>query len=374
MTSTKHFHLIVPVWGSEYTKLFVDICLPMLITPGNLQSFSKQPDNKFVIITTWADYLVIKESASYEHLKSIMMVEFILIDGVIDFSTIHQAMSECYSLAINREGVIPGETYFIFLTPDSFWPEGTFRHLIELADQDIKVAMAGGLRVNKEPVSDALNDWIAQNTDNPAMPLVDLIKLSLNNLHRLSTALNILSEEGFLNQWPSHIYWINKKEYQMIAHCFHLHPLMVLASESKMNIKTTIDGDFLESIKYPLESYHVIDTDFIAIELTSTDKNWGQTLSAPSLSKIIRFSLFHTNSLHWYFFSKRIVINGSPELPIDSMIEKLADDLLAEVLTHRRFAKYFKILKCNYILTKIEPIKQVSKNIMSRLKMKIKSL
>jgi hypothetical protein len=354
MASKEHFHLIVPVWGKVYTALFTDVCLPMLLTPGNIAALGRRPGNQFVIVTTWKDQLAIRNSPSYERLKALIEVEFILADALIDLGNSHKAMSDCYAMAMRRESVVSGETCLLFLTPDSFWPDGTFRRLAELVDQGFKVIMAGGLRVNSEPMSDILHERIARSPDNPAIPLVELVRLALKNIHQLSTAFNVFSRTGFLNIWPSHIYWINEPDQQFIAHCFHLHPLLVVAPRSVTDIGTTIDGEFLNNLHYPLDRYHVIQNDYIAIELTPTDRDWGQPLGPPSIDQIIRFSLLHANSRHWHFFGKRIVLNGSPEKPIDPLIEILVDKTVRRIQRNRRLAMIVQALRLHRIAVGVE--------------------
>jgi hypothetical protein len=366
MTSSKHFHLIVPVWGKAFTSLFTDICLPMLMTPGNLYALGKQPRDRFVIATTWEDRLSIQATESFKRLQSIMNVHFILVDGLVNFAITHDAMSGCYAMAMKDKTVIPGETYFVFLTPDSFWPDGTFQRLGELVDQDFKVVMAGGLRVKSEAMSAILRQRIHRSPENPAVPLTELIHLALANLHQLSDAFNILSRTGFLNIWPSHIYWINNRDNQLVAHCFHLHPLLVLAPNSEVSIGTTIDGDFIDNLRYPLNQFHVIQEDFVAIELTPSARNWGQPLSPPLIRDIVRFSLRHANRRHWYFFGKRILLNGNPETPIDPDLTSLVDEFVRRLSKYKRRALIINIFALNRIITAVEYRMSQAKRLLGR--------
>jgi hypothetical protein len=338
MAAEKHFHLIVPVWGKSYTALFTEVCLPMIMTPGNIGALGGYPGDQFVIVTTWEDHLAIKSSASYERLSSMIAVEFILTDGFVDLGNTHLAMSNYYAMAMRRKSVVAGKTYFLFLTPDSFWPDGMFRRLAELAEQGFKVVMAGGLRVKSEPMSGILRKRIEQSPDNPAIPLPELTRLALANIHQMSTAFNLLSPQGFLNAWPSHMYWINEKDQQLIAHCFHLHPLLVLAPRSVTAIGTTIDGQFLDNLHYPLEQYYVIQNEGVAIELTPAERNWGVQLQSPSLRKIVLFALSNANSRHWHFFEKRIVLNGKPEKSTDPLLDKLIEKTTCEIRSNKRWA------------------------------------
>jgi len=354
MASSKHFHLIVPVWGKTYIELFTDVCLPMLLTPGNMGALGQRRGNQVVIMTTWEDHLSIQNSVSFYRLKDIITVKFVLIDGLLDFDNSHWSMSECYAMAMVREEVIPGETCFLFLTPDSFWPDGTFRRLDELVNQDFKVVMAGGLRVNSESMSEILRERIARFPDNPAFPLQELVRLALTNIHQLSTAHNMLSKSGFLNSWPSHMYWINERDQQFVAHCFHLHPLIVVAPKSKTAVGTTIDGEFLNNLRYPLDSYHVIQEEFLAIELTPAERTWNQPLGSPLIEQIVRFSMRYANSRHWHFFGKRIMFNGSPEKPFNSLLMDSIDRVVKRIEKNKPLALFIQQLRLHRIILVID--------------------
>lgn len=359
MTTERNFHFIVPVWGRVYTKLFVDICLPMIMTSGNLGALEKSREDRFVIVTTWEDAQTIRGSSNYERLGELVRVEFILIDGLVDTGNSHAAMSECYAMAMRHEGVIPGETYFVFLTPDSFWSDGTFQRLIDLAAQGFQVVMAAGLRVQSEAMSLMLREEINKSPDNPTIPLARLVRMILGNIHQLSSAHNWLSKSGFLNVWPSHIYWINERDQQLIAHCFHLHPLMVLAPNANAAIGTTIDGEFLDNLRYPLDRYYVSQGEFIGVELSPAERNWGQPLGAPLLHQVIRFSLFHANSRHWHFFDKRIILNGDPTKPIAPGLEKFIDTIVGKIQRNRNLAMRIQKFRLHRYANRIGRIKSV---------------
>lgn len=327
MTTEQFFNFIVPVWGESYTRLFTDTCLPMLLTPGNLYSRTSYTSNDhFTIVTTWHSYQLIKASPAYEELAKLIDVNFILIDGLVDLTEPYFAMTYCYAKAMKQAYVIPTKTFFIFLTPDSFWSEGTFERLYECA-KDYKVVMAMGLRVNAESMAKTLAK-LHESENNLTLPNDKLIPLVFANLHQMSKAHNLLSGTKFLNEWPSHLYWFNEQD-QLVAHCFHLHPLMVQSPAKKIVIGTTIDAEFLDNLNYPIDSYHIFQDKYFGIELSPEARNWDQPLGAPCIKNIIRFSLLNANNTHWYFFKHRIIISNN--LTITPALEKVIDELVMQI-------------------------------------------
>lgn len=372
MQIEKHFHFIIPVWGEEYTKLFTDICLPMLMIPGNLGNTPLNENDKYIIVTTWEDSKKIKASLAYEQLQKLMPVKFILIDGLTDLGNVHRAMSYCYAAAMQENDVIPEKTYYVFLTPDSFWSEGTFMRLRELKEHNFKIAMAMGLRVKAEPMTGDILNLLYKNNGKPlSLPTNELIQLVFKHMHPMTRAFDLFSKEGFLNEWPSNLYWIDHNENQLIAHCFHMHPLMVQAPKGKVSIGTTIDGEFIKNLKYPLDSFYIFQDNHFGIDLTSSERNWGIPLKQPSLNKILEFSMRYTNNYHKHFFKHQIKIANQPI--IDPALATLISRIVSIILKFNNNIVYTSVSKSYYLLDKLlhRMIPKVFKNILQRTKRKI---
>lgn len=366
MINNSNFHFIVPVWGESYTRLFAEICLPMLITPGNLEAFSDDDTAVFVIVTTYNDYEILNCSDSYKKLEKLIRIRVYLMDGIIDFNNTHKAMTQCYQYAMNSTEVKKGETYFVFLTPDSFWSDGSFRFLFDRAKNGYWVVMVTGLRLCKEDITPVLRKRIVDLDESVAYKNRELVRMALDNLHQMSNAHNWLSRDAFLNQWPSNIYWKDGCK-TMFAHCFHMHPLMVRSSKRKINIKLTIDGDMLHNLGYPRGKYYVVQDsdDVIGLELSDKDRSWGQELASPNIESTQRFAVKQCAKLNWYFFSHRIVYH-SENGDGSSVVKELIERVVAEISR----VKFTTKLKCKLegaiIVRLLRRIKRVGFRIASK--------
>ena|SRR3990167_10328337 len=287
----RHFHYIVPVWGVEYVRLFTDICLPMLIGYSGIRE-SVSPHDKFIIATTWHDRHVIMQTSAYQQLCQLMPVEFILIDGLVNLKDAYHAMSYCYMAGMQNADVRQDKTYFIFLTPDSFWTEGMFSRLAELRDQHYKVAMAIGIRLSLDPMLPFYLDLVNQSEDGRPihLPFSQVINQVMQHMHPMVKSSDLLSKDGFPNQWPSNVCWINTEKNQMVIHGFHLHPLMAKAPSRFVPMGDTLDGKFLKNLNYPLNDFYIFQSRYFALELTDSTREWHVNLEPASIDKIIDFS------------------------------------------------------------------------------------
>ena len=61
------FHFLVTVWGDEFVDLFLNLCLPNQLTPGNLLAFrSDEVKATYIIYTTARDQETIERHESYQ--------------------------------------------------------------------------------------------------------------------------------------------------------------------------------------------------------------------------------------------------------------------------------------------------------------------
>ena len=309
MSERVKFLFMVPVWGKHHRTLFTDVCLPMLMTPGNLGHFSGRKDVRFCIITTYTDYLCVAESAAGQQLFATIPVSFVLIDGLVGLAPPHKAMSDCYKMAMGSEYVSPGYTNYVFLSPDSFWSDGSFRHGEKLIDQGTKAIMVCGLRTDMR-IADTLRKAIAEENGQTALATRDLVSLSLRNLHPMAQAHNWFSDR-FLNSWPSNIYW-KVNDDLMFAHCFHLHPLVVRSPKKKKNFSSTVDDNLIAAFGYSEKETHIIsDSDHMfGVEISPSDRNWGQPVGLPDCRQVLLFGHLYADRTHWYNFSQRLVFRG----------------------------------------------------------------
>src|SRR3954469_7776543 len=65
--------LIMPVWGDHHTELFLEYCIPFLLTEGNIGSF---PDRRLQvhIASRRTDFVRMREHPSYARLRELTSI------------------------------------------------------------------------------------------------------------------------------------------------------------------------------------------------------------------------------------------------------------------------------------------------------------
>ena len=333
------FIAIVPVWGRAYTDTFVNYVMPLWLTEGNFVEFSPAARDELVIVTTFEDSKIILNSSIYKKFESYIDIKIKLIDGIIDLSSTHAAMSQCYQVAISSyQASSSDSTYFLCLTPDAFWSKGTILKLRELVESGYELVAALSFRTAKETILSDLQLLIDQGSAFPGLEVSAMVSLGLKHIHDLSAGHDVLSPKTYCNNWPSHQYWLGSEATDIIARCFHLHPLLFKVKKQRIDYSGTIDGEFLEQLKIPKDKTYVAkdNNDFIGIELTAIGRTWGDA-SYSDINRTIDFSLKEATPLHWFYFSHLLQFRGSSDLE-DSNYEvkkALQDQVFQRIIKKR---------------------------------------
>jgi hypothetical protein len=81
--SLSHVTLLLPVWGSQFTRRFLEFCLPTLLAPNNIPALARVLPCRFVLLTGENDEATIKSHPAWRRLEQICAVEVAFIDDLI---------------------------------------------------------------------------------------------------------------------------------------------------------------------------------------------------------------------------------------------------------------------------------------------------
>src|SRR4051794_7416931 len=99
-------HFATPVWGQEYTRLFLDTVLPSLLAPGNLPSIPHRERCIYRILSLPADLERIASHPSYSALAELLAIDLVDVSapfkdvqtGNLD-STKYDLMTRAFNIA-----------------------------------------------------------------------------------------------------------------------------------------------------------------------------------------------------------------------------------------------------------------------------------
>ncbi len=272
------YHVITAVWGQEFGNLFLDLCLPNQLSPGNLPALPA--GSRYRILTTEADATWIAADPRLEAVRQHLPVDVVGISAE-EFEdrgkpgrlpNRYKMMTACHRRAIAEAA---GErAVLIFLSPDIVLSDGTMAALVRRHAAGARAVLSTGLRLSRETFMAALDADASART----LPSRELVALALQHLHPWTESLMVDGRSA--NEFPTSVYWPVRSGARLegiLVRALHLHPLLVDPVRRTELPRGTIDGHYLMRCCPKLKACHVVeDSDELAVfELTPVERNIG---------------------------------------------------------------------------------------------------
>ena len=287
------FLMSTPVWGAGHVGLFLNVCLPSLLSPGNLPGLAANPQNRYLVYTREEDEAELRAAPTIRRLSEIVAVEVILIREEI--TEPHRTMSNCHIDSIRRADEAGAAA--IFLPPDCVWSDGSLRALQRIARSGKSVIHMSGIRLDRDGfVPELANRYSGDKTVLTLAPR-ELVAMGLRHLHPISLTHFWKDFDGGL--MPANLIW-SVPNQGLLLRCFHLHPLMVKSQVRFAKFSSTIDDDLsLHACPDASRDYVVTDSDeLLAFEMSGLSRVVGTVCPKASLEGVAAWAEVGTNKRH----------------------------------------------------------------------------
>jgi len=288
-----HFKFINVVWGTSYTRLFIDVSLPFSLSPNNLGSIPKNADCEYCIYTTDVAGKRIRESSPFQQLQSLVRVRFLPLQMMTDH---YKMMAVSHQHALKNFS--DGNTSLVFLCPDLIIADGSLKRLFSLVNEGKKAVMISGTRLSLESLLPDLGTYLkAGGIISPR----NLVREGLNHLHHQTCKM--FWSNNAVYHFPAHVNW-RVGTTGFITHPFHIHPLLIVPQKGTM-ITSTVDDDlFLKACIEPDEVKLITDSDDICVFEFSSDNQHDRIVltNVDPVEYVANWAKAHTNSYHREYF------------------------------------------------------------------------
>ena len=313
------FDFVIPCWGESHTKLFLDVCLPSLLAPGNLPAISSLGDSRFCLYTTDVDFEKIRHSPAFAVLKQLITVEVHFPKGLKGDR--YEKMSSCHRHAIasaeSRRAAV------VCLGADLVMANGSLAAISRLADSGKRVVLSPGISVVAE---EALPVFAAMaNSSDHAIVVSprDLFDVAISRQH--PRWLMHVWGSGSGEMHPSNLFW-RVDEEGFIGRCFHLSCLMVHPSVEGARFNSTIDYDFvLAACPDPRDWYTITDSDELMFCELSFSSRTLKGMRKDSIGDVISFAESTVSQGHLHNARSVIRLHGAVQTP--AKWEAAADEM-----------------------------------------------
>ena len=321
------YYFLTPVWGEPYTRLYLDVCIPSQLSPGNLPAFHDIKESRYVIITTPDDEQIIRQHPIFPRLQEVMDVTFEYLPE--DTVTNHDLMSLCHKRGI--EMADEADCAALFLNPDLVFADGSFATVRRRCEEGYDTIIAPGIRTLKQGVLHALGPQLTSGEPFVVVPR-ELMRVALDNLHPLANS-SWWEEELDADLIPATLYWRAGDE-GIVSRNFHLHPLMVYPQRKGSTFFGTIDDDYMVTAcpdgRY---EYIVEDSDeLLAIELSDPGHLFLTGFSKGSIDDCATWAEQFTHARHRMYFDAVVKMHvGMEDQDAWAQAEKKAQAVASEI-------------------------------------------
>jgi hypothetical protein len=121
----KAVKVLLPVWGYQYVRQFLDLGLPTLLAPGNVPALAQALPCQFEILTSNEDETFIRRHSGFARLASHCEVAIRQIDHLITASNSSTTITLAYTEAVRSVGPEMLDTCFVLLVSDYIVADGS---------------------------------------------------------------------------------------------------------------------------------------------------------------------------------------------------------------------------------------------------------
>ena len=256
------FHAITHVWGRDYLDIFLNVCIPNQLGPGNVGALPA--GSRYRILTRAEHVPELDAHPMVRALRDVIPVDVIAVQALDRTGTTqgrYDLTTACHQHAV--ADAIEAGAALLFLSADFVFSGNAFGAVVKRHQEGCRAVVNTGLRLAKEGFLERLG-----HSGDPLDRLRsrELVRMALPYLH--SHEQSMFADARALSVFPVAAYWRVGDE-GLIARCLHLHPLMVDPMGAVLP-RNTIDGHYLTQVCPDSSRVHVVtDSDELQMfELT----------------------------------------------------------------------------------------------------------
>ncbi len=260
------FHLVTQVWGEAFCDALTSICIPALLSPGNIPALAADWPCRFIVYTREEDIARITSTPAFERLRALVAVDFKVIDATLGIDK-YSAMSGIHHRVLAAAAF--EQAAIVWLVPDAVWSDGALRTVARAARAGKRAVMQPALRVVKETALPVLQ--AKQGHSVVSFTARELVALAMEHMHPYYRAC-FWDAPQFIKD-PALTFW-RVGEEGMLARAFHLHPLMLFPSRLPGSPFMTFDDELLLNTCPNYDDFHVIEDSDDGFHIDLTERDW----------------------------------------------------------------------------------------------------
>lgn len=326
--------LLLPVWGYEYVRDFLECSLPTLLSPGNVPAVAAALASEFVLLTGADDQAFIREHPNFKRLAAVCDTRIVAIDHFITDGNYSTTVTLAYAEAVREVGEAMLDTCFFFLVGDYIMADGSLANALKRMQHGASAIVVGNFQIAREDALPWLQDQLSSTKQSLALPPRQMMRWALNHLHP-STLANTVNVPFSHNFHTNRLFW-RVDGNTMIGRFYLMHMLCVRPEKTEFVIGASCDYSFIPEMCPSGNVEAITDSDeYLVVEMQPRLHEAQFLRSGPLRPRALARSLNDwTTQAHRENVRHRIVFHAG-DLPqqLDSAQEK-SDAFLEQVEQH----------------------------------------
>jgi hypothetical protein len=278
--------LLLPVWGYNYVRQFLEFSLPTMLAPGNLPAVASMLPCTFVLLTCTADADAIAEHPGYRLLSSICGTEIQLIDDLITGDNYSTTITLAYERAVRATGSDMLDTCFFFLISDYLVADGSLKNALSRVLAGASGVLAGNFQIIHEEAAPEFHAMFEQDGPELRIPARELMSWALEHLHPM-TAANMVNFPLSHSTHTNRLFWRVDQD-TLIGRFYLMHMICIRPEIEDFVIGSSCDYSFIPEM-CPSGAVEVLtDSDeYLVVEMQPREHEHG----------FLRIGPFHPTTL-----------------------------------------------------------------------------
>src|SRR5215469_398365 len=271
--------VLIPVWGYEFVRKFLDRSLPTLLAPGNLPAIATVLPTEFIFLTSEHDKTHIREHPAYERLAMVCAVRFHEIDDLVMQGNHSTTLTLAYAREIKRSGRSALDTCFFFLVSDYLMADGSLAAVLARMQAGASAVQVGSLQTVEDEGDEWLDRHLAAGAGAVALPARELMRWALTCTHP-ATIANTVNNPVCHNKHTNRLFW-RVDDNTLIGRFYLMHMICIRPEITDFVIGSSCDYSFVPEMCPSGNVVTIGDSDeYLAVEVQPRDHEarfitWG---------------------------------------------------------------------------------------------------
>jgi hypothetical protein len=322
---------LIPVWGYEFIRKFLDRSLPTLLAPGNLPAIAAVLPTEFIFLTSEHDKTLIREHPAYGRLATVCAVRFHEIDDLVMQGNHSTTLTLAYEREIKQSGPSALDTCFFFLVSDYLMAEGSLAAVLARMQAGASAVQVGNFQTVEDEGGEWLDRHLAAEVGAVALPARELMRWALTCTHP-ATIANTVNNPVCHNTHANRLFW-RVDDNTLIGRFYLMHMICIRPEVTEFVIGASCDYSFVPEMCPSGNVVTIGDSDeYLAVEIQPRDHEARFITWGPASPRDLAVSLSEwTTARHRLNVHNTIVYHADELPPSLSRVMDEATGFISEV-------------------------------------------